>query len=147
MIDVETILERLDALQEYVDKLRPMQSLTPEDMQDENRYVEYWAVQRGLELATQCVLDISSHLVAGLRLGHPQEYRQAILLLGQHKVLPSEFAEHLSQIAGFRNIIVHDYLDIDPILVHRAVTIGLDDLETFAEQIIIYLRQEGYLAD
>ncbi len=147
MIDIETIQERLDALQTYIDKLRPLQALTEEDLLDDGRYVEYWAVQRGLELAIQCVLDIGSHIVAGLRLGQPQEYRDAILMLGQAEILPSAFAEHLSRIAGFRNIIVHEYLGIDPGLVREVLTSGLGDLEVFATHIVDYLRREGYLED
>lgn len=69
MIDTGTILERLDALQEYVDKLRPFQSQSPERLMAEENYRDFWAVQRGLTLAGQCVVDVSSHLVAGLRLG------------------------------------------------------------------------------
>lgn len=145
MIDVETIRERLDASQTYIDRLRPLQTPTPEDLLDDDRYVEYWAVQRGLELAIQCVLDISGHMVAGMRLGRPQEYRDVILMLGQSGVLPSEFAENLSRVAGFRNIMVHEYLGIDPGLVSDALTTGLGDLELFAMHIVNYLRREGYL--
>lgn len=147
MIDVMTVQERLAALAEYVDRLRPLQVLGPAELVDENRYVEYWAVQRGLEMAVQCVLDISTHLVAGLEVGRPQEYRESILALGDAGILPADFASHLSQIAGFRNIIVHEYLEIDPDQIHRAITVGLDDLERYATYVIAYLRQEGYFED
>jgi len=73
MIDASIVMERLDALQEYVDKLRPFQSLSPEQLMAEENYRDYWAVQRGLTLAAQCVVDVSSHLAAGLRLGRVQD--------------------------------------------------------------------------
>ncbi len=53
----------------------------------------------------------------------------------------------LSRIGGFRNIIVHEYLGIDPGLVRQAPTSGLGDLEVFATHIVDYLRREGYLED
>jgi len=144
MIDASIVMERLDALQEYVDKLRPFQSLSPEQLMAEENYRDYWAVQRGLTLAAQCVVDVSSHLVAGLRLGRAQDYTEAIRLLARRHILPESFAERLSKIAGFRNVLIHEYLAIDPLKVYEALQ-KLDDLEAFIDHVHSFLRREGYL--
>jgi len=144
MIDTDAILERLDALQEYLDKLRPFQSQSSAQLLAEENYRDYWAVQRGLMLAVQCVLDVSSHLVAGLRLGRVQDYAEAIRLLAKGHILPESFAEQLGKIAGFRNVLIHEYLAIDPLKVYEALQ-KLDDLEAFIDHVHGFLRREGYL--
>ncbi|MCR4405967.1 MAG: DUF86 domain-containing protein [Anaerolineae bacterium] len=146
MIDTGVILERLDALQEYVDKLRPFQSQSPEQLLADENYRDYWAVQRGLTLAAQCVADVSSHLVAGLRLGRAQDYAEAIRLLARGQILPKSFAERLSRIAGFRNVLIHEYLAIEPLKVYEALQ-NLADLEAFIDHVHDFLRREGYLVE
>lgn len=146
MIDTDSILERLDALQEYVDKLRPFQSQSPEQLTADDNYRDYWAVQRGLTLAAQCVVDVSSHLAAGLRLGRAQDYAEAIRLLAKGHILPESFAGQLSKIASFRNVLIHEYLAIDQLKVYEALQ-NLDDLEEFIDHVHSFLRREGYLEE
>ena len=43
----------------------------------------------------------------------PRDYYEAIVRLGELGVLPPEFAAHLAPLAGFRNILVHEYLEVD----------------------------------
>jgi uncharacterized protein YutE (UPF0331/DUF86 family) len=43
----------------------------------------------------------------------PRDAYSTIEMLGKIGVLPRELAERLAPIAGFRNILVHEYLEID----------------------------------
>lgn len=54
--------------------------------------------------------------------------------MGELGVLPLELAERLAPIAGFRNILVHEYLGIDWDEVYHNL-VNLDDFERFAELI------------
>ncbi len=144
MIDTESVLEHLDALQNCVDRLRPFQSLPLDELFREENYRDYWAIERGLILAGQAVVDISSHLVVGERWGRIKEYKEAILLLGRKDILPQPFAERLSGIAGLRNVLIHEYLVIDPVKVYEALQ-SLDDLESFIDHIYNFLEHKGYL--
>jgi len=47
--------------------------------------------------------------------------------------------------AGFRNVVVHEYLTVDPDRVYYTLQVGLADLEQFIEHILEFLRREGYL--
>jgi uncharacterized protein YutE (UPF0331/DUF86 family) len=76
VVNQAAVLERLAALQDYIDKLRPFQSLSEIELTVAENYATYWAVQRGLELAAQCIIDIATHLQAALHLGSPHEYRE-----------------------------------------------------------------------
>jgi uncharacterized protein YutE (UPF0331/DUF86 family) len=62
------------------------------------------------------------------------------LILGRAGVLPSDFAEHLAPIAGFRNILVHDYLDIDWDEVYSNLQ-HLDELDAYMEHIKKWMRE------
>jgi uncharacterized protein YutE (UPF0331/DUF86 family) len=47
---------------------------------------------------------------------------------------------------GFRNVVVHEYLTVDPAIVERVLKYGLADFEQFIEYIYDYLRHEGHLS-
>ena len=62
-------------------------------------------------------------------------------VLGKVGVLTPEFAERLAPLAGFRNILVHEYLVVDPVKVHDILIRGRADLMEFGRQIALYLER------
>ncbi len=90
--------------------------------------------------AFQAVIDIANRMVALESLEKPRDYHEPILRLGQAGTLPMDFAKHLAPIAGFRNVLVQDYLDIDRDEVFRNPQ-QLEDLKRFADHIKGRLRQ------
>lgn len=62
------------------------------------------------------------------------DYYEAFIILGEIGVLPMEFTRKMTPLAGFRNILVHEYLgvDWDHVLKHLH---HLQDLYEFSEYI------------
>jgi len=98
-----------------------------------------WAVERGLLLCIQNALDIASH-VASTEGHDPATYGDSIDSLVASGVLPAEFGEKFRAVAGFRNIIVHGYLDLDLNRVARFLGDDLNDFEVFAQHIERWLK-------
>jgi uncharacterized protein YutE (UPF0331/DUF86 family) len=90
-----------------------------------------WAIERGLQLCAQNALDIATHLTASAGRDTP-DYASAIDALGELGVLPRDFARRFRGIAGFRNVLVHGYLAVDPGRLHELLNAGLDDFAAFA---------------
>ena len=105
-----------------------------------------WAVERGLQLCAQNALDIASHIASKTGLD-PTTYGAAIDCLVEAQVLPAPFGARFRGIAGFRNVLVHGYLDIDLDLVARLLAESLDDFETFAGHIERWLAESGETSD
>ena len=51
--------------------------------------------------------------------------------LAENLIISKENAEQLSHAVGFRNIVVHQYEDIDCKIVFSIITEHLDDFKTF----------------
>lgn len=98
-----------------------------------------WAVERGLLLCIQNALDIAS-LLASTEGHDPPTYGDSIDSLVASAVLPAEFGEKFRAVAGFRNIIVYGYLDLDLDRVARFVGENLGDFEIFAQHIECWLE-------
>ena len=132
------IERRLDELSERLARLEPLREKARAEF-DGDAYLRD-IVERNLEVAIQCCLDISHRIIALEKAQKPSDYYGAILLMGELGVLPPDFARDLAPIAGFRNILVHQYLSVDWDEVYRHLQ-HLNDLARFADLIRDWLRR------
>ena len=70
-------------------------------------------VERNLEVAIQSCIDIANRIISLDELEKPKDYYGSIIMLGKENILPYDFAQRFAPITGFRNILIHEYLDID----------------------------------
>lgn len=92
-------------------KLEPLKEKSREDFfQDE--YLQD-IVERNLEVAIQSCIDIANRIISLEQLEKPKDYYGSMIRLGEENILPYDFAQEFASITGFRNILVHEYLDID----------------------------------
>jgi uncharacterized protein YutE (UPF0331/DUF86 family) len=102
---------------------------------------EQWAVERGLQVCSQNCIDIATHLAASA--GHnPTNYASAIDLLVPMRILDSAFAARFRSVAGFRNLLVHGYLEVDLSRLHKLLNERLEDFEEFAARVRGALHEE-----
>lgn len=85
-----------------------------------------------MQLAIQAALDAASHIVSDERLGEPETNRALFDLLVQAGRLAEPLAASLRDMAGFRNVLVHGYHDVDLGVVEDVLRHHLDDLLAFA---------------
>jgi uncharacterized protein YutE (UPF0331/DUF86 family) len=97
-------------------------------------------VERNLEIAAQCCIDICHRIISIEGALKPRDYREAILRMAELGVLPASLAQQLAPLAGFRNILAHEYLAIDWDEVYANLT-ELDHMERFANEIRAWLRK------
>jgi len=100
------------------------------------------AVERNLQIAIECILDIGNHIIAERGFESPDDNNDIIRILGEEEVMPSDFAERIKGMAGFRNILVHEYTGIDYELLYNYLVNRLDDFREFAKYISMYLEKE-----
>jgi uncharacterized protein YutE (UPF0331/DUF86 family) len=135
----EKVAEKLDRLGEYVGYLRECQKRSLDELK-RDPFLR-GAVERYLQLSAESVIDVAEMLIAELELRKAEEYKEAIEILGEGGILPAEFASGFSTIAGFRNILVHEYARIDLALVHRHLLTDLDDFDKFSRFIAAFLQR------
>ena len=134
---IKEINFKLEQLGEYVSTLREYQQYDIEEIRN-NRTLR-GAIERYMEISLACMIDICEMIISTEKLRRPETYREVILVLGQYNILPEEFAKKLAPAAGFRNILVHMYADIDLGKLHSFLQNDIGDLELFAEYIAKYL--------
>ena len=130
--DRRAVERRLIALRRAVSVLRRHAGCTPQELRIEIE--RRWAIEHGLQLSAQAALEVATHLDSALGYD-PATYGSSIDCLVEANVLPPSFGERFRRIAGFRNVIVHGYLDVDLDLIAEIFSGQLDDFEEFASHV------------
>lgn len=132
-MDQELIKERLKMLIEYIHDLEGVQDLTFAEFQSNKMLRRY--VERTLHLAIEACLDLGNHIISELGLREPLRNRDIFIVLVESGYLEQDRQEYYVKMAGFRNLIVHDYSKIEPEVVYGVLQKRLSDLRYFAAQV------------
>ena len=132
------IERRLEKLSVCLKKLEPFKAKDKDEILQDAYFQDI--VERNLEVVAQAVIDISNRIISIEGLEKPRDYYEAIMRLGESGILPLEFARKLAPIAGFRNVLVHDYLDLNWDEVHKNLH-QLQDISKFMNQVKIWMRK------
>lgn len=131
MTDLELVQKKLAQIETWVRELRSL--ARPERIERDVREERF--VEHTLQIAIQAALDVASHIVSDDRLGEPRTHRELFELLARHHWIDQELAHTLQAMAGFRNILVHNYGDVDRTIVRQVVEGNLGDLLAFVAAI------------
>ena len=80
-------------------------------------------------------MDAASHIVSDRRLGEPASNRELFDLLARDGWIGDDLRHELSAMAGFRNILVHGYAEVDVAIVRDVLEHRLDDLLRYAASV------------
>jgi len=133
VLDREAVTARLDKLNEYGKILRELQKASRSEFVAD--YHVYGLAERYLQLSIECLLDIGRLIIIGLGLRKPDRHQEIIEILWEADMISDDLASRLQGIAGFRNILVHDYLKLNRDLVYENLQKGLVDLNDFSREI------------
>ncbi len=138
MVDRDVLSARLNSLEDYLAELRPFAEWSEDAFVAEPGL--HHLAERFLHLACEAVADAAHHVIADLGLRQPTSYRDAIVVLADEGFLSPELAGRLQDWMGFRNVLVHLYLQIDHRRAFRAIRDELGDLESFAGAMARFLE-------
>jgi uncharacterized protein YutE (UPF0331/DUF86 family) len=111
-----------------------------EDYQNQPKRLENFTIQDAIILniqrACEAAIDLAMHVVAQRRLGVPQDARSAFDLLHRENLITANLAQRLKAMVGFRNIAVHDYQQIQVVILERILAERLGDLTEFGHRVL-----------
>lgn len=91
------------------------------------------ALTLNVERACQAAIDLAMHVVASKHLGMPQSQADAFRLLGDAGEIDRELSEKMIGMCGFRNILIHQYQNVDIELLHEVASEHWQDLDTLCK--------------
>ncbi len=89
-----------------------------------------------LQRACESIIDIAMHLIKIKKLGIPKDSKEAFTLLSKANIIPKNLSERLEKMVGFRNVIIHEYTNIDYGIVKNVISKELDSLSIFCKTML-----------
>lgn len=145
MSNISIVEAKISAIQKYLKILKIYQS-TPQNKL-ENDITLKGAVERYLYLLSQAVIDLAESLIAFKDLRRPTTYSDSFHILHEEGLIDAGLTKKLVKMAGFRNIIAHDYEDLDFGITYDILQNHLQDIEDFILVIkkqFLLRAQEGF---
>lgn len=116
---METLSSRIKRLEENLREPGRFREVTLSDLREDRQ--KTWALRYGMLESIQAVLDIACAVVGRYNLGSPESYADSCRVLHRQGILEAEVADRLVQSMGMRNVLVHEYLDVEDELVLNAL--------------------------
>ena len=133
VLRLEAVRERLLQLEEVVSNLESTGPLDADGLRRDFR--NRWTVERGLQLGAEVILDTGNHILSAHFGVTAKDYEDIITQLAARQVIDESLRENLKGIGGFRNVLVHGYLRIDPDRVAEHLAKAPAHFSEFARQI------------
>lgn len=117
MVDEARVARLLRHLSERVHRLDETRSIPLADRTplwlDAVKYLQITAIE--------ACIDVAQHIGSASGFPPPATNAHAVRLLGERRVVAREVAEELAVAVGFRNVLVHQYIDVDDDIVVAAL--------------------------
>lgn len=130
-LDRQVIEKKLQKLQEIINKLEECKKVPKKDFLDD--YIISDFAMYNLIIGIEVIIDIGHHILTEVFQKSPDEYRSVIKMLGEVGIISNEFANENEKMAGFRNLLVHEYERVDMDLVYQQLQKATDVFRVFAE--------------
>jgi uncharacterized protein YutE (UPF0331/DUF86 family) len=89
------------------------------------------AIMHNMLIAIQIAIDLGNEVIKAKKLGLPSTYKDVFRILAEKKLIAKDLASELERLAGFRNALIHLYLDIDVREAYRMLKQKLKPLKQF----------------
>ena len=139
MLDKDFIKRKLALNQKELERLQSFERLTIDEIaQDPGKYA---ACERYLERLIGRAIDINHHIIVekGDVALAVTRYRDTFLRLADLGVYPKEFGEKIAPSAGLRNALVHDYNNIDPVMLQKSIKDAIVEYIQYAQYILNFI--------
>ncbi len=131
MTNLSVIENKISSIEKYL-KILERYKKYPKEKIKENVDIR-GATERYLYLVVQATIDLAEAIVSLKNLRKPTIMSENFSILEEENIINKELTEKLMKMVGFRNIIAHDYEEIDYGIVYDILKNRLKDIKEFLE--------------
>ena len=134
MVNPSVIMKRVEKIEKHLERIRPFASLSYEAFLGDS--VAQDVVEYNLFQIVNHLIGIFQHTVVDEEYGFPETAYEAAQILQEKGVLSQEDVESFKPMVGFRNVVGHDYINLDKEIVYNILTQGGKDVRALLTRIV-----------
>lgn len=133
MTDLKVIENKISSVKKYLKIVEEYKKYSQKEI--ESDLTLRGATERYLYLVVQAAIDLAEAVVSYKGLRKPTTFSEAFYILNDENIIAGELTEKMVKMTGFRNIIAHDYEEIDYSIVYDILNTGTNDIKDFLKAI------------
>ncbi len=130
----EVLLGKAEIIERCLQRIDEVYSGSESEL--ETNFTKQDSILLNIQRMCEASIDAAMHMVRRYKLGIPKDSRQAFTMLVNANLLEQQLGKNLEAMVGFRNIAVHNYIEIDMAVVRNILNERLVDMKTFAQLLI-----------
>ena len=134
MVNPSVITKRVEQIEKHLERIRPFAPLSHEAFLRDN--VAQDVVEYNLFQIVNHLIGVFQHTVVDEDYGFPETAYEAAQILFEKGILSKEDVEIFEQMVGFRNVVGHDYINVDKEIVYHILTHGGKDIRALLTRIV-----------
>ena len=137
MIDISMIKKEIASIQDDLSHLAEFTNYSFDEIAKD--YTLHKAVERIIEVIINEAIDINQHIIVQSNKKQlPFNFKESFLLLADLGVYPKEFAQQISLSVGLRNILVHEYRELDQTIFYQSIKDCFSEYTRYCKYILEY---------
>jgi uncharacterized protein YutE (UPF0331/DUF86 family) len=137
-MDEDLVNAKVDIIEQNLRELEELGGMMKDEFTSSFRDLQ--AAKHMLQEAVEAALDLAYHVIASRGYRRPEDYKEAFTVLEENGVVDHDFAERLQDMAGFRNLLVHRYGEVDAAKVYAIMHDDVSDIRRFADTVLRELQ-------
>ena len=140
MVDLNMVKTKVGLIQTDLGELIRFKDLSLEEISKD--YDKHKVIERIFEIIINEAIDINQHLIAESDLGKlPFDFKTSFTLLSKLEIYPEDFGLKIAQSVGLRNILVHQYRELDEKIFYESIELCLKQYYQYCDYILKYLEK------
>lgn len=136
-MDKDIIQKRINLMLKCLERLKRFELISFEQYRDN---FDYQLIgERLIEIIVELASDINNYLLVQIYQTAPETYSASFIEAGKKRLISQNLAEELAKSAKMRNILVHQYIDVDHQIVYLAISKALDQYPRYIQEITNFL--------
>lgn len=128
-LDKQLINFRIDIIER---NLAEIKEITAEGYSNfQSSYRDELAAKQALLESIEACIDISNHIIATRGFRRPMDYKDIFLIMEEQNILDKTLSHKMQEMAKFRNVLVHRYIDIETERIFYLMENESDDFKEF----------------
>ncbi len=142
MINIDLIRRKLARLNMYLDKLAPIANHSFKEYLSDP-YLKY-STERLVQVIVECATDVNGHVVVELKKRPPEDYTSSFVRAAEVGLIDYKLANRLKASGGMRNLLVHEYMEVDDEKVYKTIPICIEDFHEYIKQVEKFIENYNY---
>ena len=134
MIDKNVIIDKASRTDRHLKRIREKRDV------DLNQFLDDIDLQDivlfNLQIAIQNCIDIAAHIISDEELGVAGSTSEIFYILQENDYIDSKVTDKIISAVGFRNLVAHEYGNLDLKMVYKIVHEDIEDIALFIKTIL-----------